>query len=105
MVMSGERTSYIVLGPWIESSGLVINYGFLEDSVSLLMLVAVTVVSAIVHLFAMEYMVSDPHLSRFMLYLTLFTFFIIFLVTADNYLQLFLGWEGVGFLSYLLINF
>lgn len=66
-------------------------YSVLEDGASLLMLLAITMVSAVVHLFAKEYMKEDPHLARFMLYLTLFTFFIIVLVTADNYLQLFLG--------------
>jgi len=69
------------------------------------MLVVVNTVSALVHLYSTSYMDEDPHLSRFMSYLSLFTFFMIILVTGDNFLQLFLGWEGVGLCSYLLISF
>lgn len=69
------------------------------------MLVVVTVVSSLVHLYSGEYMNGDPHHPRFMSYLSLFTFFMLILVTADNYLQMFIGWEGVGLCSYLLINF
>ena len=59
----------------------------------------------LVHLYSTEYMAHDPHLSRFMSYLSLFTFFMLILVTADNFVQMFVGWEGVGLCSYLLINF
>jgi NADH:ubiquinone oxidoreductase subunit 5 (subunit L)/multisubunit Na+/H+ antiporter MnhA subunit len=69
------------------------------------MLVVVNTVSALVHIYSTSYMDEDPHLSRFMSYLSLFTFFMIILVTGDNFLQLFLGWEGVGLCSYLLISF
>lgn len=69
------------------------------------MLVVITAISAVVHLYSMEYMGHDPFLSRFLSYLSLFTFFMIFLVTSDNFVQLFIGWEGVGLCSYLLINF
>merc|ERR1712115_5108 len=62
-------------------------------------------VSSLVHLYSIEYMSHDPHLPRFMSYLSLFTFFMLILVTADNYIQMFLGWEGIGLASYLLINF
>merc|ERR1712115_247568 len=62
-------------------------------------------VSSLVHLYSIEYMSHDPHRSRFMSYLSLFTFFMLILVTADNYIQMFLGWEGIGLASYLLINF
>ena len=65
----------------------------------------VTFVSSIVHLYSTEYMAHDPHLPRFMSYLSLFTFFMLILVTADNFIQMFVGWEGVGLCSYLLINF
>jgi len=68
-------------------------------------LVVVTCVSTLVHLYSTEYMGGDPHLPRFMSYLSLFTFFMLILVTADNFLQMFVGWEGVGLCSYLLINF
>jgi proton-translocating NADH-quinone oxidoreductase chain L len=69
------------------------------------MLVVVTFISTLVHLYSVEYMEKDPHLYRFMSYLSLFTFFMLMLITANNFLQLFLGWEGVGVSSYLLINF
>ena len=65
----------------------------------------VTFVSTLVHLYSTEYMSHDPHLPRFMSYLSLFTFFMLILVTADNFVQMFVGWEGVGLCSYLLINF
>ena len=65
----------------------------------------VTFVSSIVHLYSTEYMEHDPHLPRFMSYLSLFTFFMLILITANNFLQMFVGWEGVGLSSYLLINF
>ena len=65
----------------------------------------VTFISFLVHLYSIEYMNHDPHLNRFMSYLSLFTFFMIILITGDNFLQLFLGWEGVGICSYLLISF
>jgi NADH:ubiquinone oxidoreductase subunit 5 (subunit L)/multisubunit Na+/H+ antiporter MnhA subunit len=69
------------------------------------MLVVVNLISFLVHLYSIKYMNEDPHVSRFMSYLSLFTFFMLLLITADNYIQLFLGWEGVGLCSYLLISF
>jgi len=96
---------YIVLGSWINSDLFYVNWSFLFDSLSVTMLIVVTSVSSLVHIYSSSYMSEDPHLSRFMSYLSLFTFFMIILVTADNFLQLFLGWEGVGLCSYLLINF
>ena len=69
------------------------------------MLIVVTSISMFVHLYSTSYMEADPHLNRFMSYLSLFTFFMLCLVTGDNFIQLFLGWEGVGVSSYLLINF
>jgi len=69
------------------------------------MLVIVTFISSLVHLYSTEYMELDPHLPRFMSYLSLFTFFMLILVTSNNFLQMFVGWEGVGVSSYLLINF
>ena len=82
-----------------------VDWGFLFDSLTVVMCVVVTFVSSIVHLYSTEYMANDPHLSRFMSYLSLFTFFMLVLVTADNFIQMFVGWEGVGLCSYLLINF
>ena len=69
------------------------------------MLILITTVSALVHIYSTGYMSEDPHIPRFMSYLSLFTFLMIVLVTSDNYVQLFIGWEGVGLCSYLLINF
>ena len=69
------------------------------------MLCVVSLVSFLVHTYSVSYMSGDPHIIRFMSYLSLFTFFMLILVSADNYVQLFLGWEGVGLASYLLINF
>ena len=90
---------------WMESNSLLISWGFLFDSLTATMLIVVTFVSSLVHLYSSGYMSEDPHLPRFMSYLSLFTFFMLMLVTADNYVQMFLGWEGVGLASYLLINF
>ena len=96
---------YIKLMTWINSELLNADWGFLFDSLTVTMCCIVTFVSSLVHLYSTEYMAHDPHLSRFMSYLSLFTFFMLILVTADNYVQMFVGWEGVGLCSYLLINF
>ena len=96
---------YIRLATWVSSEVLLINWGFMFDSLTVVMCVVVTFVSTLVHLYSIEYMSHDPHLPRFMSYLSLFTFFMLILVTADNFIQMFLGWEGVGLCSYLLINF
>lgn len=96
---------YIKLMPWMNSELLNTDWGFLFDSLTVTMCCIVTFVSSLVHLYSTEYMSHDPHLPRFMSYLSLFTFFMLILVTADNYVQMFVGWEGVGLCSYLLINF
>lgn len=96
---------YIKLTTWISSELLHIDWGFMFDSLTVSMCVIVTFISSLVHLYSVEYMSHDPHLPRFMSYLSLFTFFMLILVTADNYVQMFVGWEGVGLASYLLINF
>ena len=101
----GQNPVYIDLFTWISSGLFVVSWSFLFDSLTVVMLIVVTVVSTLVHFYSTEYMRHDPHLPRFMSYLSLFTFFMLMLVTADNFLQLFLGWEGVGLCSYLLINF
>nr|YP_009495517.1 NADH dehydrogenase subunit 5 [Psammoneis japonica]AWQ64247.1 NADH dehydrogenase subunit 5 [Psammoneis japonica] len=97
--------TYIKLITWIDSEVLNVDWGFMFDSLTVLMCCVVTFVSSLVHLYSTEYMSHDPHLSRFMSYLSLFTFFMLILVTADNFVQMFVGWEGVGLCSYLLINF
>jgi NADH-ubiquinone oxidoreductase chain 5 len=93
------------LGSWIVVDTLNINWFFYFDSLTAVMLVIVTLISTLVHLYSTEYMEKDPHLVRFMSYLSLFTFFMLILVTGGNFLQMFVGWEGVGLSSFLLINF
>lgn len=93
------------LSSWFTSGLLKIEWGFLFDVLTVLMLCVVSLVSFLVHTYSIAYMSSDPHVIRFMSYLSLFTFFMLILVTSDNYVQLFLGWEGVGLCSYLLVNF
>ena len=97
--------TYIKLTTWVNSELFHVDWGFLFDSLTVVMCCVVTFVSTLVHLYSTEYMSHDPHLPRFMSYLSLFTFFMLILVTADNYIQMFVGWEGVGLCSYLLINF
>jgi NADH-ubiquinone oxidoreductase chain 5 len=97
--------SYIKLVSWISSETLNVDWGFMFDSLTAVMCCVVTFISCLVHLYSTEYMSHDPHLPRFMSYLSLFTFFMLILVTADNFIQMFVGWEGVGLCSYLLINF
>ena len=96
---------YLKLMVWIDSELLNVDWGFLFDSLTVTMCCVVTFISLLVHLYSTEYMSHDPHLPRFMSYLSLFTFFMLILVSADNYIQMFVGWEGVGLCSYLLINF
>jgi len=82
-----------------------INIAFLFDTLSVVMLLVILIISTFVHIFTAGYMSHDPFIIRFYSYLGFFTFFMIILVTADNFIQLFVGWEGVGLCSYLLINF
>ena len=90
---------------WINSGDFVANWSINIDPLSSVMLVVVTLVSALVHVYSIGYMSRDPHKPRFMSYLSLFTFSMLALVVSDNFLQLFFGWEGVGLCSYLLIGF
>ena len=92
---------YIKLFTWIDSELFNVDWGFQFDSLSILMCCVVTFISTIVHLYSTEYMSHDPHLPRFMSFLSLFTFFMLILVTADNFVQMFVGWEGVGLCSFL----
>ena len=96
---------HIFVSSWISSGILNISWSFLFDSVTAVMLIVITSISSLVHIYSIKYMETDPHRPRFMAYLEIFTFFMLILVTADNLLQMFLGWEGVGLASYLLINF
>ena len=90
---------------WFPQEMFDAHWGFYFDSLTCVMLLVVNIVSTLVHLYSISYMWQDPHLPRFMSYLSCFTFFMLMLVTADNFLQMFFGWEGVGLSSYLLINF
>jgi len=104
-VISTGNTYTLNLLRWIYVDSLVVNWSFCFDSLTCIMLVVVTFISTLVHLYSTEYMENDPHLQRFMSYLSLFTFFMLILVSADNFMQMFVGWEGVGLVSYLLISF
>ena len=90
---------------WVSSGNFIANWSINIDPLSSIMLVVVTFVSALVHIYSIGYMSHDPHKPRFMSYLSLFTFSMLVLVVSDNFLQLFFGWEGVGLCSYLLIGF
>jgi NADH-quinone oxidoreductase subunit L len=99
-----EATKVVVLS-WIHSGDLSLDWVLRVDTLTAIMLVVVNTVSSLVHLYSIGYMADDPHRSRFFAYLSLFTFAMLMLVTADNFLQMFFGWEGVGLASYLLIGF
>ena len=90
---------------WIDSESLNISWNFSFDSLTVSMLIPVLIVSSLVHIYSIGYMSHDPHNQRFFSYLSLFTFMMIILVTSDNYLLMFVGWEGVGVCSYLLVSF
>ena len=96
--------NYLIFN-WINSGELNVNWSINIDPLSSVMIVVVTFVSALVHIYSIGYMSHDPHKPRFMSYLSLFTFSMLCLVVSDNFLQLFFGWEGVGLCSYLLIGF
>jgi len=95
----------IELYSWIVLHEISINLGLLFDSLTCVMLLIISFISFIVHLYSLDYMENDPFLCRFFCYLSMFTFFMEILVTADNFIQMFVGWEGVGLCSYLLISF
>ena len=99
-----EYGNYLIFN-WISSGNFLANWTINIDPLSSIMLVVVTSVSALVHIYSIGYMSHDPHKPRFMSYLSLFTFSMLALVVSDNFLQLFFGWEGVGLCSYLLIGF
>src|SRR6202051_2315881 len=90
---------------WLVSDGVRMDVGFLIDRLSAMMMAVVTFVSLMVHIYTIGYMHDDPGYQRFFSYISLFTFAMLMLVTANNFLQLFFGWEGVGLASYLLIGF
>jgi len=103
-IVDGEYSNYKII-EWISSGNLKVDWSINIDPLSSIMLVVVTSVSSLVHLYSIGYMSRDPNKPRFMAYLSLFTFAMLMLVVSDNFLQLFFGWEGVGLCSYLLIGF
>jgi len=104
-VVNQSYENNIIIATWLNSGSLNVNWSIKIDALSSVMLVVVTLISALVHIYSIGYMSNDPHRSRFMAYLSLFTFAMLTLVTSDNFLQLFFGWEGVGLCSYFLIGF
>mgnify|MGYP000160901475 FL=1 len=104
-VVVNQYEDNIVIATWINSGSLDVNWSMLIDPLSAVMLVVVTSISSLVHIYSIGYMSHDPHKPRFMAYLSLFTFAMLMLVTSDNFIQLFFGWEGVGLCSYFLIGF
>lgn len=104
--MNGSAEPHVAqVFTWMRSGDLDVSWGLRVDSLTAVMLVVVTSVSSLVHLYSWSYMEEDPDQPRFFAYLSLFTFAMLMLVTADNLLQMFFGWEGVGLASYLLIGF
>jgi NADH-ubiquinone oxidoreductase chain 5 len=95
----------INIARWIDVESLNVLWSFKFDSLTVSMLLPVLIVSSLVHIYSISYMSHDPHNPRFFSYLSLFTFMMIILVTGNNYLLMFVGWEGVGICSYLLVNF
>ena len=104
-VIINQYQENIIIATWISSGTLDVNWSMKIDSLSAVMLVVVTLISSLVHIYSIGYMSNDPHKPRFMAYLSLFTFAMLMLVTSDNFIQLFFGWEGVGLCSYFLIGF
>jgi len=101
----GQHDERVPIIAWIVSGDLKIDWALRIDTLTVVMLVVVTSISAVVHLYSIGYMNEDPHRPRFFGYLSVFTFFMLMLVTSDNLVQMFFGWEGVGLASYLLIGF
>ena len=104
-VINEGYSNNLIIATWINSGSLNVNWSINIDTLSSVMLVVVTLISSLVHIYSIGYMSHDPHKPRFMSYLSLFTFAMLTLVTSDNFIQLFFGWEGVGLCSYFLIGF
>ena len=107
-VAMGHEAHEVIKVPvmrWIQSGGIDVEWAFRVDTLTAVMFVVVNSVSCLVHLYSIGYMHHDPHRPRFFAYLSLFTFAMLMLITSDNLLQMFFGWEGVGLASYLLIGF
>src|SRR5580692_10775798 len=104
-IMAQDAPHVVTLATWIAAGGVDVAWSIRLDTLSGVMILVVTIVSAMVHIYSIGYMAHDPGIPRFMAYLSLFTFFMLALVTANDFVQLFFGWEGVGLCSYLLIGF
>ena len=101
----GDNATHVQVLSWIVSGDFNVNWAFQIDTLTAVMLVVVNTVSCLVHIYSVGYMSHDAHIPRFMAYLSLFTFAMLMLITSDNFVQMFFGWEGVGLASYLLIGF
>jgi len=100
-----KSPTLISCSQWITLGLLEVQWTFYFDSLTVVMLIVILSISTCAHFYSIEYMLMDPHQIKFMSYLSLFTFFMLLLVTSSNFIILFMGWEGVGICSYLLINF
>ncbi|GEO82153.1 NADH-quinone oxidoreductase subunit L [Pararhodospirillum oryzae] len=105
LTVPGGEASSVSLFTWVSSGELSFEWALRVDPLSTVMLMTVTTISLLVHVYSIGYMHHDPGVPRFMAYLSLFTFFMLMLVTSDNLVQMFFGWEGVGLASYLLIGY
>ena len=105
VMVAGGADAHVPIADWFTSGKLAVAWALRVDTLTAVMLVVVTTVSFLVHVYSIGYMADDPSRPRFFAYLSLFTFAMLMLVTADNLVQLFFGWEGVGLMSYLLIGF
>ena len=103
--LGSQPETVALIGSWFSVGALKVDWALRVDALTAVMLVVVNTVSALVHLYSMGYMHEDPARPRFFAYLSLFTFTMLMLVTSDNLVQMFFGWEGVGLASYLLIGF
>jgi NADH-quinone oxidoreductase subunit L len=104
-VIHQEAARVVPIAQWIVAGGVDVQWALRLDTLSAVMILVVTIVSSMVHIYSIGYMAHEHGKPRFMAYLSLFTFFMLMLVTADNFVQLFFGWEGVGLCSYLLVGF
>ena len=103
--INGKEAFVISISPWLKIADLQFEWALYIDQLSSMMLFVVTIISSVVHFYSIGYMHHDPCRVKFMSFLSLFTFFMLILVSAHNFIQLFFGWEGVGLCSYLLIGF
>jgi NADH-quinone oxidoreductase subunit L len=105
VTVAGGADAHVAIGNWFTSGKLAVAWALRVDTLTVVMLAVVTTVSFVVHVYSIGYMADDPSRPRFFAYLSLFTFAMLMLVTSDNLIQMFFGWEGVGLMSYLLVGF